>query len=677
MKLLTVLTRASVWNRLLLTISGIIVTVWLVLAVSVLFFLKAQRDYAAIASEQIPALAAVSALAEYSAQLSTVATQVVGQSGAPETAAQLELGEIVSGLTDSLAPISQTGGTGEAPEIVARVSEGLAEIQRLQGAIGQSERDMGTQLNALRWLNADVQDEVDPLLSDFAFNISIAMSSLVTSADPDFRARQARLIEDEGRQRDIVRRLGDSTANTVTLIFQAAVAENRQRLAQLQGLTDDALVRIAALQTQLHNKPELTTLQQSVEALVPVATSETGIFRLRLAWLDAQADMLASLAALQTDLGNLQLVLSAAGQEQRARILAQTERSRQDTTLAIRWLIVLTALAAMIGFGVLFGYIRTGIVRPLRRMTKRLSDIAQGQNLMLPPNKEDDEIVQLSVAISEFERSIQTRDAALMSLETEVQERRRAVETLKQTQMELIQAGKMAALGQMSAGIAHELNQPLAAMQHRLQLLDDYMAEGETEMTARQMSRLDGLIERMTRTIAYLRNFARRAEFNEDRLPLDELVNDSLALLKARIAQEATEITVTDDLTQLSVIGDKILIEQVLVNILSNALDATQQAERPGQITISAQLSDKAVHLAVRDNGAGFGLIPAAEALDPFVTTKEVGKGLGLGLSISYNIMKDLNGDLQLRPNTDGPGATATLVLRTGGADAAANNLGG
>lgn len=666
MRLPTVLTRASVWNRLLLTISGILLTVWLVLAVSILFFLKAQRDYAAIASEQIPALAAVSALAEYSAQLSTVATQIVGQSATPEAAAQLELGEIVAGLTASLAPISQAEGAEGAPEIVRRVSAALTHIQALQGAINQSEREMGTQLNALRWLNADVQDEVDPLLSDFAFNISIAMSSLVTSADPDFRARQARLIEEEGQQRDTVRRLGDSTANTVTLIFQAAVAENTQRLAQLQGLTDDALVRIATLKVPLKDKPELTTLRQSVDALVPVATSETGIFRLRLDWLEAQMEMLANLAALQTDLGNLQVVLSTSGQDQRARILAQTERSRQDTTLAIRWLIGLTALSAMIGFGVLFGYIRTGIVRPLRRMTRRLSDIAQGQNLRLPPNKEDDEIVQLSVAISEFERSIETRDAALSSLETEVQERRRAVETLKQTQMELIQAGKMAALGQMSAGIAHELNQPLAAMQHRLQLLEDYVAEGDAEMTARQLSRLDGLIDRMTRTIAYLRNFARRSEFSEDTLPLGELVRDSLALLKARIAQDGVEITVAEDLKQLSVIGDKILIEQVLVNILSNALDAIQQAERLGQIQIAALHDGSAVYLSVRDNGAGFDLIPASDALDPFVTSKEVGKGLGLGLSISYNIMKDLNGDLRLTPNEGAPGATATLVLRGG-----------
>ena len=112
MRLPPVLTRTSVGRRLLLPISGIILTVWLVLAVSILFFLKAQRDYAAIASEQIPALAAVSALAEYSAQLATVATPIVGQSGTPDMAAPLGLGEFVSGLEASLHPSSREGGSG-------------------------------------------------------------------------------------------------------------------------------------------------------------------------------------------------------------------------------------------------------------------------------------------------------------------------------------------------------------------------------------------------------------------------------------------------------------------------------------------------------------------------------------------------------------------------------------
>ncbi|WP_294221733.1 ATP-binding protein [uncultured Shimia sp.] len=656
--------RASVWNRLLLSISGIILIVWLVLAVSIVFFLKAQRDYAAIASEQIPALAAVSALAEHSAQLSTMATQIVGQSTDASTSD--EFLDIKSALISSLDAITKTSETNDAAEVVTHVTDELSHIQALQTAISRAEHQMGTQLNALRWLNADVQDEVDPLLSDFSFNISLAMSSIVNSADASFRARQATLIEEEARQRDTVRRLGDGTANAATLVFQAAVAESLPRLQQLRGLTDDALVRMSLLQQQLPHKPELATLRQSVDALVPVATSKAGIFSLRRGWLEGQAQVLTSLTSLQADLSKLQSTLSAAGAEQRARILDDTDRARRASAVAIRWLVGLTILAAFVGVGVLFGYVRSGIVRPLRQMTKKLSDIAQGQNLKLPPNKEDDEIVQLSVAISEFERSIETRDAALASLESEVQERRRAVETLKQTQMELIQAGKMAALGQMSAGIAHELNQPLAAMQHRLSLLEDYVAEGDGEMVKRQMSRLDGLIDRMTRTISYLRNFARRSEFSEDRLPLDEVVADSLALLKARVAQEDVQVHIQSTLADTSVIGDKILIEQVLVNILSNALDAIQQADRPGQINISAKRVGGSVQLFVRDNGAGFDLIPASDALDPFVTSKEVGKGLGLGLSISYNIMKDLNGDLRLTPNEDAPGATATLVLRGG-----------
>lgn len=644
--------RATVWNRLLLTITGIILIVWLVLAVSILFFLKAQREYSVIASEQIPALAAVNTLAEYSARLSTIATEIFGQRLGPEEPVGVELSELVEELTSSLAPIAQTSRAADAPEIVHRVTRQLAGIQSMQEAVTRSEREMETQLNILRWLNADVQGEVDPLLNDFAFNISVAMSSMVRSSDPGFRSRQAVLIEKEARQRDTVRRLGDGAANTVTLIFQGAVTDNVHRLEQLRDLTDDGLQRMDRLVEQLPDKPELTTLRQSIVALMPVANSTGGIFQLRQTWLESQAEILTSLATLQGDLSALQAVLSAIGADQRERILAETKRSMQETGLAIRWLVGLTLLAALIGAGALFGYVRTGIVRPLRRMTRRLGDIAQAQNLQVQPSREEDEIGQLSLAISEFERSIETRDLAL--------------ESLKQTQKELIQAGKMAALGQMSAGIAHELNQPLAAMQHRLGLLEGYAVEGDADMTGRQIARLNGLIDRMTRTITYLRNFARRSEFSEDRLFLDELVTDSLALLQARIVAEDVRMDVSKGLARLWVIGDKILIEQVLVNILSNALDAIQQAERPGEIRIAARVHQDQVHLTVTDNGSGFDLISPTGALDPFVTTKDVGKGLGLGLSISYNIMKDLQGDLLLAPNSDGPGAAATLVLRGG-----------
>ena len=520
-------------------------------------------------------------------------------------------------------------------------------------------------MNALRWLNADIQAETDPILSDYAFNISVAMSSLVASSDAEFRNRQALLIAEESSKRDAVRRLGDGAAIAVTLLLQGAVAGNEAQLAQLRGLSDDALAALPPLLAQLPDRPELVTLKQSVEALFPVSTSESGLFPLRAAWLRAQVQTLDQVNRLQQELQTLQGELSEVSAVQRASILTDTQQSLRSSELAIQWLVGLTLLAGAIGGWALWGPIRGGIVRPLRRMTRQLNDIAQAQNLGMP-RSEENEIARLALTIEEFERSIATRDHALASLEEEVRERERAVETLKQTQKELIQAGKMAALGQMSAGIAHELNQPLAAMQHRVHQLQSSATAAQIEGLPQQVQRLEGLIERMSRTISYLRNFARRAEFRDDLLPLSDLVTDALALVSTRVKEDRVVVRLDDSLSGVQVFGDKILIEQVLVNLFSNALDAIAPESTTRQIQITANKTEGYAEIFMSDSGAGLGGISATEALDPFVTGKEVGKGLGLGLSISYNIMADMGGDLSLAENVDGPGTTARLTLRSG-----------
>jgi len=655
--------RQSVWNRLLLTILGIVAIVWLVLTVAILFFLQVQRDYDRLARDQIPDLAVANELAEYSAQLLTVTTRILGHEAGSPPGDLSELQQIRTGLGDSLSRLSNSQST--AQDQVARITDRLEEIAFLQASSTQTSRKINTQMNTLRWLNADIQAETDPILSDYAFNISVAMSSLVASSDPAFRNRQALLIDEEGSKRDAVRRLGDGAAIAVTLMLQGAVAGNEAQLAQLRGLSDDALASLPPLLAQLPDRPELTTLKQSIEALFPVSTSAQGLFPLRATWLRAQVQTLDHVNRLQQDLQTLQSELSDVSASQRAEILTDTAQSLRSSELAIEWLIALTLLAGVVGGWALWGPIRSGIVRPLRRMTRQLNDIAQAQNLGTPRSDEN-EIARLALAIEEFERSIKTRDHALASLEEEVRERERAVETLKQTQKELIQAGKMAALGQMSAGIAHELNQPLAAMQHRVHQLQAIAATAQTEGFERPVERLEGLIERMSRTITYLRNFARRAEFRDDPLILPFLLEDALALVSARVKDEAVEVHLDRNLTGLEVHGDKILIEQVLVNLFSNALDAIEPDSATRKITITANKANGYTQVLMSDTGAGLGEISAAEALDPFVTGKEVGKGLGLGLSISYNIMADMGGDLSLAENADGPGTTARLTLRTG-----------
>jgi two-component system, NtrC family, phosphoglycerate transport system sensor histidine kinase PgtB len=657
---------SSIWNRLLFSILGIIVIVWLVLAVSVAFFLQVQNDYNEIATRQIPDLSTASELADYSVRLSVIATRIVGQKSetSPETTRDLEL--LVAGLTGNLRTIENNPRAVDSAGLAQKVEQHLNNVLRLQGISNTAEREINSQLKNLRWLNADVQSEIDPLMNDFAFNIQVATSSLVKSSDPVFRSRQADLIDAERQQRDAVRRLGDAAANAVTLIFQAAFAIDEEQLTQLRNLTDDSLAQIIPLLENLPKTPQLSTLQQSTDALLPAANSPEGIFKQRENWISARAQTLEQLSALQVGLKELQVGLSEIAAGHRQEIKRATERSLANLEYAIRWLVALTILAALIGVLALFGYIRRGIVHPLRAMIATLSEVAQTQNLQLKTSKNKNEIKQLSAAIAEFQKSIETRDEALASLEQEVLERRKAVETLKLTQQELIQAGKMAALGQMSAGIAHELNQPLAAMQQRLHLLESDKEPPSADVIGKQVGRLKGLVERMGRTIGYLRNFARRSEFRDDNLLLSELIEDSIGLVQTRLRDRNIKIETGPRVSEFTVLGDKILIEQVVVNILSNAIDAIEVSEKPGRIAITARKSHPNIHVSISDNGVGLGSISPNDALDPFVTGKEIGKGLGLGLSISYNIMKDLQGDLWLEPNAEEQGTTANLILQNG-----------
>jgi two-component system, NtrC family, phosphoglycerate transport system sensor histidine kinase PgtB len=657
---------SSIWNRLLFSILGIIVIVWMVLAVSVAFFLQVQNDYNEIATRQIPDLSTASELADYSVRLSVIATRIVGQKSetSPETAKDLE--RLVAGLTGNLRTIENNPRAVDSAGLAQKIEQHLNNVLRLQGISNAAEKEINSQLKNLRWLNADVQSEIDPLMNDFAFNIQVATSSLVKSSDPVFRGKQADLIDAERQQRDAVRRLGDAAANAVTLMFQAAFAIDEEQLTQLRALTDDSLAQISPLAENLPKTPQLSTLQQSTDALLPAANSPEGIFKQRETWISVRAETLNQLGALQVGLKELQVGLSEIAASHRENIKRETERSLSNLEYAIRWLVALTILAALIGALALFGYIRRGIVHPLRAMIANLSDVAQTQNLQLKTSKNKNEIKQLSVAIAEFQKSIETRDAALSSLEQEVLERRKAVETLKLTQQELIQAGKMAALGQMSAGIAHELNQPLAAMQQRLHLLENDEEPPSADVLGKQVGRLKGLVERMGRTIGYLRNFARRSEFRDDSLLLSELIEDSIGLVHTRLHDRNIKIETGPRISAFTVLGDKILIEQVVVNILSNAIDAIEVSENPGRITITARKSHPNVHVSISDNGVGLGAISPNDALDPFVTGKEIGKGLGLGLSISYNIMKDLQGDLWLEPNAGEQGTTANLILRNG-----------
>lgn len=256
-----------------------------------------------------------------------------------------------------------------------------------------------------------------------------------------------------------------------------------------------------------------------------------------------------------------------------------------------------------------------------------------------------------------------TADLALVNrqLETEVAERRATEQQLRQTQSDLIQAGKLAALGQMSAALSHEFNQPLTAVKT---YADNAMILIERDRIAEardNVSRISSLADRMASISRHLRNFARKPNEQLGPVPLADVVKDTLEIVAWRL--KAADATVSVDLgpVPITVRAGAIRLQQVLVNLISNAADAIEgQTER--RIELSARRKTGKVTITVRDNGAGIPAAIAERIFDPFFTTKGLGKGLGLGLSISYNIIKDFGGSLEALNHPQG-GAVFTIML--------------
>jgi len=262
-------------------------------------------------------------------------------------------------------------------------------------------------------------------------------------------------------------------------------------------------------------------------------------------------------------------------------------------------------------------------------------------------------------------RALSVQQHARLTLENAASELERQVEKrtvdLKRTQNELVQAGKMAALGQMSVGINHELNQPLTAIRsyasNAVKLLDHRRMDEARE----NMSLISTLSERMGDTILRLKIFAR--ESSDERTPqnLQAVINDTLRIVGPRLKKERITLTIDVPENAITVLVNEVRLEQVLVNLINNAIDAFEDTGEHS-ILLSATATDKDAIVQVRDTGSGIPDNVIAHLFEPFFTTKDIGIGLGLGLSISYGIIQEFGGELSARNLEDG-GAEFTFNI--------------
>ena len=264
----------------------------------------------------------------------------------------------------------------------------------------------------------------------------------------------------------------------------------------------------------------------------------------------------------------------------------------------------------------------------------------------------------------ELERQVEARTAELSQanrrLRVEMEERRRAEATVHTMQDELVKASRLALLGQIAAGVAHEINQPVAAIQTYAETSTVLLDREDAASVRRNLGLIGGLTRRIGAITDELRAFSRKSAGKKEPVAVADAIEGVLLLLAASMRTQAAQLERRGEAAGLMVLAERMRLEQVLINLLQNAFEAVH-GQADGQVTLAVDSDARHVHIRISDNGPGLSPEARAGLFTPFTTTKP--NGLGLGLVISQDIAREFGGRL-VAESEDGRGAAFTLSLR-------------
>ncbi len=237
----------------------------------------------------------------------------------------------------------------------------------------------------------------------------------------------------------------------------------------------------------------------------------------------------------------------------------------------------------------------------------------------------------------------------------------RAQRILRETRDSAVQAGKLAVLGQMAAGITHELSQPLAALTTLSDNTVHLVKRGELDEVSKNVSLISKLAARMGNIVSNIKAFSRKDNVGREPVNVSNSIHQALMLVEPRRKQVAAKVQLVHTSSEVLAWGNPIRLEQVLVNLLRNGLDAA--ADQPGSVlSVAVHVQEGRVRIIVRDQGPGIPEAVREHLFEPFFTTKPTGQGIGLGLAISLAIIEEMGGQLQIY-NAPGRGAEAAIIL--------------
>ena len=303
-------------------------------------------------------------------------------------------------------------------------------------------------------------------------------------------------------------------------------------------------------------------------------------------------------------------------------------------------------------------FVRVGDVRPFASML--VAPLLLGERRIGTLSIDSPQTDAFTEADEHLLLTLATLAAAAIENARLVGDLQQSLADLKRTQEQLIQSEKLSAIGQLIAGVAHELNNPLTAIMGYAQLLQS--DEELDEVVTRDLTKIHAQAQRAARIVQNLLTFARQQHFRREYLDMNDIIARTVELRAYQLRVSNVQVHQQLAAEPLGVLADTSQMQQVLLNLINNAHDAIKSCKAEGNITIASRLIDGMVQVRVSDDGPGLDAETRKHLFEPFYTTKEVGKGTGLGLSICFGIVSQHEGRIRAEGES-GEGATFVIEL--------------
>jgi len=336
--------------------------------------------------------------------------------------------------------------------------------------------------------------------------------------------------------------------------------------------------------------------------------------------------------------------------------------------IVLFYILLNTLFLALFGFYLIY----RSIIRPINRLVKRAEEFKEGETFFLTSDTEQNEFGKLSRSLNVMLRRLEDNKA---ELKTSISSLEKANLELRQAQEEIIRSEKLASVGRLASGVAHEIGNPIGIVLGYLDLLKGSDLKNKERKDF--INRIEKEIGRINRTIRNLLDFSRPSKGEVSAVSVHQIIGDMIDMLKPQPIVSDNEILLDKGAKNDKVLADPDKLKQVFLNLSMNAIDAmeanqTKKGSQKNLLTIRTSLSPEAepdtringsrVQIEFIDNGSGISAEDINRIFDPFYTTKEPGKGTGLGLSVSLRIVEDMGGDIKVESER-GEGTTIIVIL--------------